>query len=131
MSLLPYALRPKVVIRGFVVRRGVMGGSPLVRPLAMLMVGQGSYLRARAIRQGLVLGNPFWRAIGIVLLTQEAGRAVFKKEPERISVERLGVGKHVRVNVFEPSLARRGRKAELRRLEAEALADVEAARRTS
>jgi hypothetical protein len=108
-----------------------MGGSPYLRPVAMLMVGQGSYLRARALRHGLILGNPFWRAIGVAILAQGVSRAVFKKEPERIAVERLGAGKHVRVAVLEPSLSRRGRKAALRRLEAEALATVAAARRTS
>ena len=57
MSLLPYALRPKVVLRGQIVKRGIIGGNPFLRPLAMLMVGQGVYLRRNALRQGLVMGH--------------------------------------------------------------------------
>lgn len=131
MAFVPYALRPKDVLRGFVVRRGVMGKSPLLRPIAMIMVGQGDFLRARALRHGLIMGNPFWRAIGVVLLAQQARRRLFTKPPERIAVERIGIGRQVRVSVLEPSLSRRGRKAALRSLEAEALASVAAAKRSS
>lgn len=131
MSLLPYALRPKYVLRSFVLRRGVAHPNALVRPIAMLMVGQGDFLRARALRHGLILGNPFWRAIGVALLAQEARKRVIKGAPERIAVERLGIGRNVRISVIEPSLSRRGRKAALRRLETEALASVAASQRSS
>jgi hypothetical protein len=57
---------------------------------------------------------------------------VVKKTPERLAVERIGPGRRVTVDVFEPNLqlSRRERRAELRRLEAEAVASVEARRRS-
>jgi hypothetical protein len=132
MSLLPYALRPRVVLRSQIVKRGVLGGNPFLRPIAMLMVGQGVYVRRSAIRQGLVLGNPMWRFIGVLLLGQEMYKVALKKAPERLSVERIGPGRRVTVDVMEPNLQlnRRERRAELRRLEAEAVASVEARRRS-
>lgn len=132
MSLLPYALRPKVVLRAQIVKRGIIGGNPLLRPIAMLLVGQGVYLRRTALRQGLVLGHPFWRAIGVVLIGQAVYKQAFVKVPERIAVERIGVGHRVEVTTSEPdlSLGRRARRAELKRLEADALASI-AARRSS
>jgi hypothetical protein len=132
MSLLPYALRPKVILRSQIVKRGVLGGNPLLRPIAMLMVGQGVYVRRSALRQGLVMGNPMWRFIGVLMLGQELYKMALKKAPERLAVERIGPGHRVTVDVMEPNLqlSRRERRAELRRLEAEAVASVEA-RRTS
>jgi hypothetical protein len=132
MSLLPYALRPRVVLRSQIVKRGVLGGNPFLRPIAMLMVGQGVYVRRSAIRQGLVFGNPMWRFIGVLLLGQEMYKVALKKAPERLSVERIGPGRRVTVDVMEPNLQlnRRERRAELRRLEAEAVASVEARRRS-
>ena len=132
MALLPYALRPKAILRSQIVKRGVIGGNPVLRPIAMLMVGQSVYVRRSAIRQGLILGNPMWRFIGVLVLGQELYKAAFKKTPERLSVERIGPGRRVTVDVMEPNLqlSRRERRAELRRLEAEAVASVEA-RRTS
>ncbi len=132
MALLPYALRPKVVLRAQIVKRGVIGGNPLLRPIAMLMVGQGVYVRRSAIRQGLVLGNPMWRFIGLLLMGQEVYRFAVRKTPERLAVERVGRGHGVTVQAIEPNLqlSRRQRRAELHRLEAEALASVEARRRS-
>ena len=131
MSLLPYALRPKVVLRGQILKRGVIGGNPFLRTIAMVIVGQGVYVRRSALRQGLFLGHPFWRGIGVILLSQELYKRALKKTPEPLAVERIGVGRQVRVSVTEPSLRRRGRRAELKRLEAEAVSDIEAAQRAS
>ena len=132
MALLPYALRPKVVLRSQIVKRGVIGGNPFLRPIAMLMVGQGVYVRRTALRQGLFLGNPFWRVIGLALVGQELYRRGIKRSPERLAIERIGIDHRVTVEVFEPNLdlSRRQRRAELRRLEAEALASVEARRKS-
>ena len=130
MALLPYALRPKVVLRSQIVKRGVIGGNPFLRPIAMLMVGQSVYVRRTAIRQGLILGNPMWRFIGVIVLGQELYRVAVKKKPERLAVERIGPGHRVTVHAMESNrqLSRRQRRAELRRLEAEAVASVEARR---
>jgi hypothetical protein len=132
MSLLPYALRPKVVLRSQIVKRGVLGGNPVLRPIAMLMVGQGVYVRRSALRQGLIRGNPTWRFIGLLLLSQELYTRAVKKTPERLAVERIGPGHRVTVRATEPNLrlSRRQRRSELRRLETEALASVEARRRS-
>ncbi len=46
MSLVPYALRPRYVFRSFLLRRGVNHPNPLIQPIAMLLVGQGDYLRS-------------------------------------------------------------------------------------
>jgi hypothetical protein len=130
MSLLPYALRPKVVLRSQIVKRGVLKGNPVLRPIAMLMVGQGQYVRRSALRQGLGRGSPAWRLIGLLLLSQELYTKAVKKTPEQLAVERIGPGHRVTVHATDPKLglSRRQRRAELRRLEAEALASVEARR---
>ncbi len=133
MSLLPYALRPKVVLRGFVIKRGLVHPNPLVRPIAMLLIGQGDYLRARAMRQGLVLGNPFWRAVGGALIVREVSKQVFAKPPERLARQRVRPGRFVTVTVSEPrlDLSRRERRAELDRLRTEAMRSVRASKRRS
>ena len=132
MSLLPYALRPRYVLRSFVLRKGVVHPNPLIRPIAMLMVGQGDFLRVKAIRHGLILGNPYWRAVGGVLLAREMSKRVLSSPPERLARERLSAGHVVKVTTSAPNLdlSRRKRRAELKRLESEALASV-ASRRPS
>ncbi len=114
MALLPYALRPKVVLRSQIVKRGVIGGNPFLRPIAMMMVGQSVYVRRSALRQGLILGNPMWRFIGVLVLGQELYKAALKKTPERLAVERIGPGHRVTVRrhgaesaVESPRTARR------------------------
>ncbi len=133
MSLVPYALRPKYVLRSFVLRRGVAHPNPLVRPIAMLMVGQGDFLRVKALRHGLILGNPYWRAVGGVLVAREVSKRVLQKPPERLATERIGAGRFVTVAVSAPrlDLSRRARRTELKRLETEALASVSASKRRS
>lgn len=132
MSLLPYAFRPKVILRGQIVKHGIIGGNKVLRPIAMMLVGQSVYLRRNALRHGLVLGEPLWRAVGVGLILHAAYRTAFGKNPEPISVERIGVGHKVTVTTFEPQrhLSRRARKTELARLRAEAQASVDARRRS-
>jgi hypothetical protein len=132
MALLPYALRPRVILRAQIIKRGIVGGNPVLRPVAMLMVGQGAYLRRNALRHGLVLGNPLWRAIGLALVAQEFHRVVIKRQHEVLAVERIRVGHQVNVAADKPNLglSRRQRRAALRRLEADAVASVEARRRS-
>ncbi len=133
MSLVPYALRPKYLIRSFALRRGVTHPNPLIRPIAMLVVGQGAFLRARAIRHGVVLGNPYWRAIGSVLLAREVSKRVLGKPPEPLARQRIRPGRFVTVSVTAPRLdmSRRDRRYELKRLQAEATASVRASKRRS
>jgi hypothetical protein len=130
MSLLPYALRPRVVLRKTVINRGVMGGSPLWRPIAMLMVGQGDYLKARAFRHGVFLGNSYWRAIGAAIIAQEVYKSVNRKAPDRIAVDRLRAGGRLQVAVSDPrlDLSRRQRRRELAHQRTQADAEVAARR---
>lgn len=132
MSLVPYALRPRYLFRSYVLRHGISHPNPVVRPIAMLLVGQGDFLRARSIRNGLVMGDPFWRAIGGALLIREVSKRVLSRPPERLARERIGPGHFVKVTASAPNLdlSRRQRRAELKRLESEASASV-AARRPS
>jgi hypothetical protein len=132
MALLPYSLRPRVILRRQIIRRGLFGGNEFLRPVAMMLMGHSQHLRRLAIRDGLILGRPLWRLVGVGLIGQEMYRLVFKKAPERLAVERIGPGRRVTVDVMEPNLhlSRRERRAELRRLEAEAVASVEARRRS-
>lgn len=132
MSLVPYALRPRYLFRSYVLRHGISHPNPVVRPIAMLLVGQGDFLRARSIRNGLVMGDPFWRAVGGALLIREVSKRVLSRPPERLARERIGPGHFVKVTASAPNLdlSRRQRRAELKRLESEASASV-AARRPS
>jgi hypothetical protein len=133
MSLLPYGLRPKVVFRGLVIRRGVMGGSPFWRPIAMLLVGQGDFLRARALRHGVFLGSRYWRVIGVVVLMQEIHKQVIGRQPEHLAVDRLRAGDRLQLTVSQPNLklSRRARRRALSLMRAEAEATVAAAHRSS
>lgn len=133
MSLLPHALRPRFVIGGVLLRRGVAHPNPLIQPIAMLLVGQGDFLRARAIRHGLILGSPYWRAVGGVLVVREVSKRVLRKPPDRLGRKRLRAGQSVKVAVTAPrrDLSRRARRAELQRLETEARASISASKRRS
>jgi hypothetical protein len=132
MALLPYSLRPRVIVRRQIIKRGLFGGNEFLRPVAMMLMGHSQHLRRMAIRDGLVLGRPLWRFVGVVLIGQEFHRLVYKKTPERLAVERIGPGHRVTVRAMEPNLqlSRRERRTELRRIEAEAVASVEARRRS-
>jgi hypothetical protein len=95
----------------------------------MIAVGQGEYLRVRALREGFFGGSFYWRVIGAVLLAQQVRRQVLGRTPERLAVERLRPGQRVTVQTSTPrlDLTRRQRRAALARLEAEALASVRGA----
>jgi hypothetical protein len=128
MALLPYSLRPRIILRRQIIQRGLFGGNEFLRPIAMMLMGHSSHLRRIAIREGVILGRPLWRLVGIGLIGQELHRVMIKKSPDRLAVERIGPGNRVHVRAIEPTrgLGRRERRAELRRLEAEAVASVEA-----
>jgi hypothetical protein len=128
MALLPYSLRPRVILRRQIIKRGLFGGNEFLRPVAMMLMGHSQHLRRLAIRDGLILGRPLWRLVGIGLVGQELHRLLVRKSPDRLAVERIGPGHHVHVRAIEPArgLGRRERRAELRRVEAEAVASVEA-----
>ena len=132
MSLLPYALRPKVVLRGQIVKRGVIGGNPFLRAIAMLIVGQGVYLRRTALRQGLMLGHPFWRADRLAPARRRRSTSTaFEQTPEPSPSS-------ASVSAVRSAWRRRSPRCDgaagepsCKRLEAEALADIEAAQRAS
>jgi hypothetical protein len=128
MALLPYSLRPRVIIRNQIIKRGLFGGNEFLSPVALMLIGQSRHLRRMAARNGVILGRPLWRIVGIALVGQEIQRLMFKKAPEVLAIERIGPGGRVQVKAFEPNLtlSRRERRAALRRLEAESTASVEA-----
>jgi hypothetical protein len=133
MSLVPYALRPRVVLRGLVIRRGIMGGSPFWRPIAMLLVGQGDFIRARALRHGVFFGSRYWRVIGAAIMIQEFRKVAVKRQPQHLAVERVRPGRTLQVVVSEPNLrlGRRERRRVLEQMRADAEATVAASKRRS
>ena len=133
MSLVPYALRPRYVVRSFVLRRGVAHRNPLSDRSPCSWSARATSCESGRIRQGLILGNPYWRAVGGVLVVREISKRVLQKTPERLGRERLRAGHVVTIAVTAPrlDLSRRARRAELKRLETEALASVSASKRRS
>ncbi len=90
--------------------------------------GPGVYLRRSAIRQGLILVIHSGESSAWPWSARKLYRRGIKKTPEHIAVERIGTSHRVSVEVTKPNLAssRRQRRGELRRLEAQAQASVEA-----
>jgi hypothetical protein len=128
MALLPYALRPRAVLRRTALRRGVRGNSLFWSAVAGLMVGQGTYVRSQAIRRGVLGGSRSWRALaGLLVLKEAVGSGA--KHPENLGKLKVGAGSSVRVNTEKP-MTRKQRKAALitkADIKAQASADVAAA----
>lgn len=132
MSLLPYALRPRAVIRKAAVKRGVDGGSVLWRALALYFVGGSALVRTNAIRRGFFGGNRLWQVIGALVLVGQDFRGAIRKQPEPLGRWKVGAGDFVRVVNTKPltrkQLKRAGttRKARKQVLVAEAVAAARA-----
>ncbi|MGA9275372.1 hypothetical protein [Ilumatobacter sp.] len=109
MSLVPYALRPRAVIRKAAVKRGVEGGSVVWRALAMYFVGGPVLLRTQAIRRGIFGGNRSWQLIGLILLVSQDARGIFGKQSEPLGKWKVGPGQFVRVTNTKP-LSKKDRK---------------------
>ena len=109
MSLVPYALRPRAVLRKAAIKRGVEGGSFAWRALAMYFVGGPVLLRTNAIRRGVFGGSRKWQAVGILLLLTQDVRQQAGKKPESLGKWKAGAGDFVRVGVEKP-LSKKDRK---------------------
>jgi hypothetical protein len=106
--------RPAGTLRRYVTRKGLGGGGGWA-PIAMILLGQGSYLRARAFRSGAVEGKPYWRLIGAMLVLQAVRRRLARSPAERLSIQRLEPGHSTHIAVSAPDL-RAGRRERRRRL---------------
>ncbi len=102
MSLIPYALRPRAVLRKAAIKRGVEGGSVPWRALAMYFVGGPVLLRTNAIRRGVFGGSRQWQAVGLVLLLTQDLRRQVGKQPETLGTWKAGTGDFVKVTTTTP-----------------------------
>ena len=109
MSLVPYALRPRAVLRKAAHKRGVEGGSVLWRALPMYYVGGPTLLRTNAIRRGVLGGDRKWQAAGLVLLITQDLRHQAGRGPERLGKWKVGPNDFLRVAVEKP-LSKKERK---------------------
>jgi hypothetical protein len=125
------SVTPRGALRRYVTRKGLGGGGGWA-PIAMILFGQGAYLRTRAIRAGAVEGKPYWRFIGAILVLQAMRRRLVGASEQRLSVQRLRSGHEVHVTVSDPvlELGRRERRRRLARLRTAAGADAAVAAST-
>jgi len=99
MALIPYALRPSVVIRRKAMRRGILGPSS------------------------------FWKLVAVVVFGRKTIKRIFGKAPEDLGTRTIGVGSLISVAVFLPMTRkdRKRRGITLASARADAAADLEAA----
>jgi hypothetical protein len=129
MSLLPYALRPRVILRKQAIERSVRGRSVFWRALALYFVRGPGIVRANAFRRGLLGGNRKWQAVGLVVLLTQDARSVFVKQPEFVAEERMRPGQILSVTTSKPLSRKEQKRTGITRkvLERQALAEVAAA----
>ncbi|WP_040494690.1 hypothetical protein [Ilumatobacter nonamiensis] len=111
MSILPYALRPRAVIRKTAVKRGVDGGSVMWRALALYFVGGPTLVRTNAIRRGFLSGNRTWQVVGVALILSQDLRGMFRKKPEPIGRFRVKSNDFIRVTNIKPQSRRQLKRA--------------------
>jgi hypothetical protein len=130
MSLIPYALRPRAVIRRAAVTRGVDGGSVIWRALALYFVGGPTLLRTNALRQGVLRGNRKWQAIGLLLFVGQDVRSAIRRQPESLGKWKVRSNEFVSVINAAPMTKKERRRRGITRdaVVAQAVADAAAAR---
>ena len=102
MSLVPYALRPRNVLRKAALKHSATGGSVLWGALAMYFVRGPSRLRSVAIRQGVFGGNRKWQAIALLLVLTRDVRQAFGRQPESLGSWTVGTNQFVDVINAKP-----------------------------
>ena len=102
MALVPYALRPRTVLRRAAVKRGATGNSVLWKAASIYFVGGPIRLRSTAIRLGFSGGNRKWQAVGAAVLLTHDLRRVFSKQPEPLGSWKAGADSFVRVTTSKP-----------------------------
>jgi hypothetical protein len=129
MSVVPYALRPRAVVRKAALKRGVEGGSVFWRALAVYFVGGQTLLRTNALRRGLFGGNRKWQAVGVLMLLTNDVRKKVSKQPESLGTWKVGADSFVNVIAASP-MSKKDRKRlgiTRDRVIAQAVADTAAA----
>lgn len=111
MSILPYALRPRAVIRKTAVKRGVDGGSMLWRALSLYFVGGPTLVRTFAIRRGFFGGNRAWQAVGVVMLITQDLRGAIRKKPEPLGRWKVPRNSFLNVITAEPQTKKQLKRA--------------------
>lgn len=102
MSLVPYPLRPRNVLRRAALKHSATGGSVLWGALAMYFVRGPSRLRSVAIRQGVFGGSRKWQAVALVLVLTRDVRQVFGRQPESLGSWTVGANEFVDVINAKP-----------------------------
>jgi len=102
MALLPYALRPRTVLRKTAVKRGATGSSVLWKAASIYFVGGPVRLRSTAIRLGFSGGNRKWQAIGVAAILGNDVRRAVSRQPETLGTWKAGMGDFVRVTTSKP-----------------------------
>jgi len=128
MALLPYRLRPKIIVRQTAIRRGAERDSVVWKALSIYYVRGPKVMRNQAIVRALS-GNRKWQALGMLAFLTQDVRGAFTRQPEVISEERLRPGQHVSVSATKPLSRKEQKRTGITRkvLERQALADVAAA----
>jgi len=103
MALIPYAVRPSVVIRRKAMRRGILGRST------------------------------FWRVVAIFVFGGKTIKKLFGRTPDILGTRTIGVGSIITIAVFMPMTRkeRKRRGITLSSVRADAAADLEEASRAS
>ena len=103
MALIPYALRPSVVIRRKAMRLGILGPSS------------------------------FWKVVAVFVFGRKTLKKFFGKTPDDLGTRTIGVGSFISVAVLTPLTRkeRKRRGVTLASARADAAADLEAAQRPS
>lgn len=102
MSLLPYALRPRTIIRKAAFQRSAAGGGVLWSALAMFFTRGPVRVRSTAIRLGFLGGDRKWQAVGLAVLLTHDMRRVFGRQPEPLGSWRVGANEFVDVINAKP-----------------------------
>jgi hypothetical protein len=102
MPLLPYALRPRTVVRKSAFRRGPTGDGVLWKAASIYFSAGPVILRSRAMRLGFSGGNRKWQAVAVAMLVTHDLRRILGKKPEQLGSWRAGTGDFVKVTTMKP-----------------------------
>jgi len=102
MPFLPYALRPRAVLRKTAFSRGATSNSVLWKAVSIYFAAGPAHLRSRAMRSGFSGGNRKWQAVGVAVLLTHDLRGVFGKQPEALGSWSAGTGEFVKVTTMKP-----------------------------
>ncbi len=102
MSLVPYSLRPRNMLRKAAINRSVTGGGVLWTALRMYFLRGPVRVRSLAFRHGFMGGNRKWQAVGVALLLTHDMRHGFGKQSESLGSWKVGPNEFVEVINAKP-----------------------------